>query len=139
MGWSARSPAGGAIELMSDSRVAVIEQAIKAIALARLARGQSVAEVVAALTDAGLDEMSAGSTPRESVAAVRQSQRKAMLAELERLVQLGRGRAGPMLVAHRFAADPRDPVEVASLARKLRRWRCKDLRTVSDSSPSNQA
>jgi hypothetical protein len=31
-----------------------------------------------------------------------------------------------MLVARKFAGNPRDPIEVESLARQLRRWRRKN-------------
>jgi hypothetical protein len=104
-------------------QAAAIERAVRAAALALLARDRTVAEVVAALTDAVAGEVPADITPRESVAAVRQSRREKMVAELIRLEQEGRGRPAAMVVARRFAADARDPVEVASLARKLRRWR----------------
>jgi ribosome biogenesis protein Tsr3 len=107
----------------SDPRHAAVERAVKTAAMALLARDRTVAEVVAALTDAVAAISPADVSPREGVAAVRQSRRNAMLAELECLIQRGRGRAAPMLVARKFAADPHDMVEVASLARKLRRWR----------------
>jgi hypothetical protein len=108
----------------SDPRQPAIERAVKAAALALLARDLTIAEVVAALSDAVAGEMDSGVTPRESVAAVRQSKRERMVAELVRLEQDGRARASAMVVARKFASDPRDPVEVESLARKLRRWRC---------------
>jgi hypothetical protein len=107
-----------------DRRHAAVERAVRAAALALLARDQTVAEIVAALADAvGADVPADNITPRESVAAVRQSRREQMVVELERLEQEGRGRPAAMLVARKFAAEARDPVEVASLARKLRRWR----------------
>jgi hypothetical protein len=111
--------------MTADPRQATVERAVKAAALALLARDQTPAEVVASLTDAVAAISPADTTPREGVAAVRQSRRGAMLAELERLERQGRGRAAAMVVAGKFAADPHDDVEVASLARKLRRWRHK--------------
>jgi hypothetical protein len=108
---------------MADPRQAAVERAIRAAAMAILARDQTVAEIVAKLTDAVAGIAPADFSPREGIAAVRQSRRKAMLAELEALTQRGRGRAAPMLLARKFAADPHDSVEVTSLARKLRRWR----------------
>jgi len=111
--------------MSDDPRQAAVERAVKSAALALLARDQTIAEVVAALTDAVAAISPADATPREGVAAVRQSRTRAMLAELDCLIQRGRGRAAPMLVARKFAADPHDTVEVASLARKLRRWRSK--------------
>jgi L-serine deaminase len=108
---------------MSDPRRASVERAVKAAALALLARDQTVAEVVAALTNAVAGVVPADLTPRESVAAVRQSRREKMVSELIRLEREGRERPAAMLVARKFAGDPLDPIEVESLARKLRRWR----------------
>jgi hypothetical protein len=105
------------------SRQAAVERAVKAAALALLSRDRTVAEVVAALADAVSADVPADTTPRESVAAVRQSRRERMVTELIRLEQKGRGRPAAMLVARKFASDPHDPIEVESLARKLRRWR----------------
>src|SRR3954447_26146395 len=110
---------------MADARQAAVERAVKAAAMALLARDQTVAECVAGLTEAVTALAPASVTPREGVAAVLQSRSNAMLAELELLIQRGRGRAAPMLLARKFAADPHDTIEVASLARKLRRWRSK--------------
>jgi hypothetical protein len=120
-----------------DPRQASVERAVKAAALALLARDQTVAEVVAALTNAVVGDVPADITPRESVAAVRQSRREKMVAELIRLEQEGRGRPAAMLVARKFASDPRDPVEVESLARKLRRWRARIPDTVRLPSPKS--
>jgi hypothetical protein len=106
-----------------DQRRASVERAVKAAALALLARDQTVAEVVAALARAVATDAPADVTPREDAAAARQSRREKMGAELDRLEQSGRGRSAAMLVARKFAGDPLDPVEVESLARKLRRWR----------------
>lgn len=111
---------------MADPRQVAVERAVREAALALLARDQTVVEVVAALTKAVADDASAEMTPRESIAAARQSRQGKMVAELVRLEQEGRGRSAAMLVARRFANDPRDMVEVESLARKLRRWRSKN-------------
>jgi hypothetical protein len=108
---------------MSDPRRASVERAVKAAAMALLARDQTVAEVVAALTNAVAGVVPADLTPRASVAAVRQSRREKMVSELIRLKREGRGRPAAMLVARKFAGDQLDPIEVESLARKLRRWR----------------
>jgi hypothetical protein len=107
----------------SDPRLIAIERAIRGAALALLGRDQTVAEVVAALTNAVAGNAPADVTPRESVAAVRQSRREQMVAEVLRLEVQRRGRNAAMLVARKFASDPLDMVEVESLARKLRRWR----------------
>jgi hypothetical protein len=103
----------------SALRQANIQRAVNAIAEAILARDIHISEVVAVLTAANGNT----ATPRESVAAVRQTRREQMVADLERMELEGRGRAAVMLVARRFARDPLDPIEVDSLARNLRRWR----------------
>ena len=118
----------------TDPRQAAIESAVRATALRLLARDQTVAQVVAALAVVAGE---APITPRESIAVVRQSRRERMVAELERLERQGRGRAAPMVVARDFASDARDPIEVASLARKLRRWRRKNSDTVRLPSPKS--
>lgn len=111
---------------MSEAaRHAAIERAVKAAALALLSHDQTIAEVVATLANAVAGEVPADVTAKESVAAVRQSRRDKMVAELIRLEQEGRGRPAATIVARRFATDPRDPTEVESLATKLRRWRRK--------------
>ena len=107
----------------SDPRLAVVERAVKAAAMALLARDQTVAEAIAALSDAVDSIAPADVTPREGLAALRLSRQEQMLEELARYEQQGRARVAVMLVARDFAADKHDTVEVASLARKLRRWR----------------
>lgn len=84
----------------ADPRLAVIERAIRAAATTML-----------------------DITPREALAALSRSRREQMLDELARYERQGRGRAAAMLVARNFASDKHNSVEVASLARKLRRWR----------------
>jgi len=60
-----------------------------------------------------------------------------MVAELVRHEQEGRGRAAAMLVARKFAGDPLDPIEVESIARKLRRWRRKKFGHCPDAADEN--
>jgi hypothetical protein len=110
---------------MTDPRQPVVENTIRAVALDLLARGQAVAEIVAALTTVA-DEMPADITPREREAAAYQSRREKMVAELIRHEQEGRVRDAVMLVARDFARDRRDVVEVETNARNLRRWRPKN-------------
>jgi hypothetical protein len=105
-----------------DPRSPAIYLAVQRAALVLLKRETAVAEAVAVLADA-IAAGDAGATPRENVKAIRQSRQEAMLAELERYEQQGRRTAAARLVARKFAADPSDRVELASLARKLRRWR----------------
>jgi hypothetical protein len=114
----------------SDPRQAAVKRAVEAAAMALLARDQTVAEVVAALANAVDTIVPADVTPREGLAALRQSRRERMLDELERYERQGRGRAAVMLVARHFAADKHDPVEVASLRRKLNRRSVKWLRST---------
>src|ERR1039457_5340419 len=90
-------PSGGANKLMIDAvdpRLAAIERVVRETALKLWARDQTVAEIVAKLTVVGA--MPVDITPRDGAAAVRQSRRKAMLAELERIEQEGRGSAAAM-------------------------------------------
>jgi hypothetical protein len=111
---------------MSEAaRHAAIERAVKAAALALLSHDQTIAEVVATLANAVAGGEPADVTPREGVAAARQSRRDKMITDLIRLEQEGRGRPAATIVARRFASDPHDPTEVESLATKLRRWRRK--------------
>jgi hypothetical protein len=119
-----------------DPRHAVVERAVKAAALALLSRDRTVAEVVAALAEAVADAPG-DVTPRESAAVARQSRRAKMITELIRLEQQGHGRSAAMLVARKFAGDPRDPIEVESLARQLRRWRARKTDSVRLPSPKS--
>lgn len=106
-------------------RSAVLERAVRDAALALIAR-DPVAKVFATLAAAVEGVAAEGLTPRELTTAARQTRREEMLAELSRLEREGRGRAAVMLVARKFARNRLDPVEVASLARALRRWRKKN-------------
>jgi hypothetical protein len=106
-----------------DPRSPAIYLAVQRAALVLLKRETAVAEAVAVLRDAIAGGAPADATPRENVKAIRQSRREAMLAEMERYEQQGRGTAAATRVAQKFAADPLDPIEVESIARKLRRWR----------------
>jgi DNA-binding NarL/FixJ family response regulator len=114
-----------------------VERAVKAAALALLSRDQTVAEVVAALAVVVDGELPADISPRERVAAVRQSRREQMLAELARHEGRGRKRDAVMKVARDFASDKLDGVEVASLVRKLHRWRRAEKKTVSIPPPES--
>jgi hypothetical protein len=62
-------------------------------------------------------------TPRESAAAAHRSKRDEMVAELIRQEKEGRRRGAVRRIARDFASDRRDPIEVASNERNLRRWR----------------
>src|SRR5712671_618818 len=108
---------------MSDPRQVIVERAVRAAAMALWARESTVAEVVAALTDAVASIAPSDSTPREAVAALRQSRKQQMLDALARYQSQGRGRSAVMLVAREFAADKYDAVEVENHRRNLDRWR----------------
>jgi hypothetical protein len=101
-------------------RLVVVQEALKAAALEALAvmdRGEVIRQTIAAVATSDL-------TPRELTLADRQARKVAMVAEVRRLERLGNGRSVPMLAARKFA-DPRDPVELASVARQIRRLRKK--------------
>lgn len=61
------------------------------------------------------DELS----PRERAAQAKEERRKQMLADLAKTPD---DPAAATRTARKFARDPADPIEVASLARQLRRW-----------------
>jgi hypothetical protein len=103
-----------------DARQAAIKRAIGALASGVLTEAETFAKVINAIEE----------TPRESVAAARQSRRERMLAEYYRL-QPTLGRSTAATVARMHANDRRDPVEVESLTRQLRRWVAEEKRTVS--------
>jgi hypothetical protein len=107
--------------MMSETRRAAVERAVKTVALAVAAREQTLAEVIAALTKA-TGEVPTEATPREAAAAARQSRRLKMVNELIRLEQQGRGRGAVSVVARDNAFDRDDQIEVDSLERQLRRW-----------------
>jgi hypothetical protein len=100
-----------------DSRAAAIEAAVRDAAAALLKRSQSPAQVLALLSAAIDGAPAEALTPRERAAALRQTRRERMLEDLRH------GNGNVMKIARRYAADCRDPVETASLARQLRRWR----------------
>jgi hypothetical protein len=104
-------------------RLARIERILRDQALKLLERENTIAEVAAALAAAVAGEAPADLTPRERKAKARRVLREKILAELGPLEAKGQGRAAPMLLAKKFARDPRDPVEVESLARNIRNWR----------------
>jgi hypothetical protein len=118
------------------ARVAAVERAVRAEALALLDRNFTLGEVRAALARV-CDALADGETPRERAAALRRSRNQEMLAErarrqsrkqemlayLSRLEGEGHGPAAVGMVAKKFS--PRDPTEQDSVARSLRRWRKK--------------
>src|ERR1700746_1193678 len=108
----------------SDPRQAAIKRAVWAVELGLLERELTVEEAVARL--AKTNGIAGDQTPRERAAAARQSRREEMLAELTRREREGRGRDAVKLVARDYAGDRSDPIEIESLARKLRRWRAQE-------------
>ena len=117
-------------------RQAAIQFAVKEVARRLLAREQTVADAVAMLSRA-IGVQPAETTPRESVAAARRALQQRMIDELLRLEGEGRGREAVGMTARKFAVDPLDPVEVESLARKLRRWRRRIPDTVRLPTPKS--
>ena len=107
----------------ADPRQAAVERAVKAAAMALLARDIGISEALAAVATAigGTEDETA--TPRELAAAGRQAHRAQVLAQIGRLEKEGRGRAAASIVARLHAADVRDPVEVETLRNKFCRWR----------------
>jgi hypothetical protein len=103
-----------------DPRLAAIERVVRETALKLWALDQTVTEIVAKLTVVG--EMPV-ITPREGVAAVRQSRREKIMAALARREQEGRRRDAVNWAARKFANDPDDDGEVKNLERSIRRWR----------------
>jgi hypothetical protein len=103
------------------ARRRAVAHAMRAALLAIEKRQSSIEAVFAALVDQVADKM--GATPRENAAAVAQERKRCMLERLAQFEREGRGRYSPMLVASEFCRDERDTIEVASLARKIRRWR----------------
>ena len=110
--------------LAADERTfldAAIELAAKNPTAKLPTREEAIAYAVRALAGAALPPDDR--TPRERRREARQAQLEQMLNELERLEREGRGRNAVALIARKYASDPRDPVELASLERKLRYWR----------------
>lgn len=105
-----------------------IEHAVRIAAAAMLERGATRAEAIA-IALASLDG-AAPVTPRERVREGRQAQRERMLAEYADLVAAGREHEAASVVARKFAIDRHDPVEIDSLARKIRRWRQNETDSV---------
>jgi hypothetical protein len=104
-----------------DPRLDAVEYAVKVKALAKLAREIGIAEALAVISAAKRGAETA--TPRESAAAARRSKRDEMVAELIRQEREGRRRGAVRRVARDFALDRRDPIEVETNSRNLRRWR----------------
>jgi hypothetical protein len=115
--------------LMSDQHQAAIEHAVKVAALVRLAREIGIAEALAVVTTALGDTKDETATPRERAAAGRQAYRASVVAEIVALEDAGQRREAVSIVARRHVADVHDPIEIESLTRKFRRWRCALKRT----------
>jgi hypothetical protein len=115
------------VEAGEDRRRAGKDSTVKASlqssALALVARQATVTKAVASAAAAMSVDGARGVTPREKKQIDALARRERMLAEMSRLEEEGRSREAPMLVARAFAVDRRDPIEVESLARSLRRWR----------------
>ena len=103
-----------------DPRLAAIERVVRETALKLWARDQTVTEIVEKLTVVGAMP---AITPREGVAAVRQSRREKIMAALARREQEGRRLGAVNWAARKFANDPDDDGEVENLERSIRRWR----------------
>jgi hypothetical protein len=118
----------------SDPRQAAVERAVKAAALALLSREIGISEALAAVAAAmggTKGEKGEAATPREFAAAMRRDHRASIVAEIVRLENEGRGRAAAMILARANAADPRDPVEIETLANRYRRWRRAEKRATA--------
>lgn len=102
---------------------AAIERAVRAAAL-KLYYGQAtVAQVIE--TVASEINLPTDNSPRENAQAVRKRRRDEIMAEYYRL-EPKIGMAAATRTAGKFVADPDDLVEIASLARSIRRWRDRD-------------
>ena len=108
---------------MADPCEAAVQRAVRAASTALLARDQTIVEVVARLSEALASIAPSDTTPREAVAALKQSRKQQMLDALARYQAQGRGSSSVMLVARDFAADKHDDVELENLRRNLDRWR----------------
>jgi hypothetical protein len=108
--------------MSANRRLTDVQYALKAGALARLALEIGIAEALAVIK-AAKEAAEDTATPRESAAAAHRSKRDEMVAELVRQEKEGRRRGAVNRIARDFAIDPRDPIEVESNARNLRRWR----------------
>ena len=123
--------------MIVNSRLGAVEYAVKVKTLAKLAREIGIAEAFAVISAAKVGAEDETATPRESAAAARRSKRDEMVAELIRQEREGRRRGAVRRVARDFAIDRRDPIEVESNARNLRRWREKIPDSVRLSSPKS--
>ena len=114
----------------NDRLQAAVERAVRASASALLARQISVSEALASVAAVmGGDGTTA--TPRELVAVGRQEHRSQVIAQMMRLENEGRRRDAALIVARRYAADVRDPIEVETLKNKFRRWRRAEKRACA--------
>jgi hypothetical protein len=121
--------------MAASRRLTDVQYALKAKALAQLAREIGIAEALAVISAAKAENETA--TPRESAAAACRSKRDEMVAELIHQEREGHRRGAVRRVARDFALDRRDPIEVESNARNLRRWRKKIPDSVRLSSPKS--
>jgi hypothetical protein len=109
--------------MAASRRLTDVQYALKAETLARLAREIGIGEALALIKAAKEVAEDETPTPRESAAAAHRSKRDEMVTELIRQEKEGRRRGAVMRIARDFASDPRDPIEVDTNARNLRRWR----------------
>jgi hypothetical protein len=124
--------------MTASRRLTDVQYALKAKALAQLAREIGIAEAVAVIKAAKEVPEDETATPRELAAELAGAKRDEMMAELIRQEKEGRRRGAVRRVARDYALDRHDPIEVETNERNLRRWRKKNLRTMSESCPRNR-
>jgi hypothetical protein len=109
--------------MQASRRLTDVQYALKAKALAQLAREIGIAEALAVIKAAKEVPDDETATPRELAADDRRAKRDEMMAELIRQEKEGRRRGAVKRIARDYALDRRDPIEVETNARNLRRWR----------------
>jgi len=111
---------------MSDPRRTAVERAVRTAAAALVSReidiSAALAVFAAAMRGNGAEAVTA--TPREIAAAERLAHRARVVDEMVLLESQGRGRSAADIVARRYAADVKDPIEMETLKNKFRRWWC---------------
>jgi hypothetical protein len=112
--------------MRASRRLADVQYALKAKLLAQIAREIGIAEAVALIKAAKEVPEAEAPTPRELAADDRRAKRDEMMAELIRQEKGGSGRGAVKRIARDYALDRRDPIEVETNARNLRRWRGKN-------------
>jgi hypothetical protein len=109
---------------MSDPRHTAVERAVRVAAAALVSReidiSAALAVFAAAMRSNGAEAETA--TPREIAAAERLAHRARVVDKMVLLESQGRGRDAADIVAHRYAADVNDPIEMETLKNKFRRW-----------------